>query len=77
METASTTLKGIFPLIDRLMGQISSGPDRRLDRRLRITTIVRTVGVAHSHLSRMARSARVASQIQRNTIDEAVDSPFE
>lgn len=77
MEIASTTLKGTFPLIDRLMSKISSSPDKRLDRRLRVATIIQTIGAAHSHLSRMARSARMVSKIQQDAINEAVDSPFE
>lgn len=77
MEIASTTLKGTFPLIDRLMSKINSSSDRRLDRRLRVAAVVQTIGAAHSHLNRMARSARMVSKIQRDAIDEAADSPFE
>jgi len=79
MELAIASLHEIFPLIDQLSEKMAEGdnPEYRLDRRLRVPSLVQTIVAAHSHLGKAARSARLVSAIQKDELNEIRLAPFE
>lgn len=79
VEEAATLLHDVFPLIEKFSQKISEGDNQeyRLDRRLRVPSLVQTIVAAHSHLGRAARSARAVSAIQKDSLAEDSRPVFE
>jgi hypothetical protein len=79
VEAVVLALYKIFPIIDQLHNKISEGDyqDYRLDRRLRVSSLIQTVVAAHSHLSKAVRSARLTAIIQKEELDNFRPEIFE
>jgi hypothetical protein len=79
VEATAQQLNEIFPLVEQLYEKITTGDiaDYRIDRRLRIPSLVQTITVAHSHLNKAARSARLTLAARKNEITEIRPPVFE
>jgi hypothetical protein len=72
LDSIIASMRDLLPIMDDLSVKINHGvgQDRRLGARLRIPMLMKTMGVALSHLNRAVKSARIASDIEQDVVDE-------